>query len=116
MFGQYTVTETAAPTGFVIDDPSGVTVTVDNNASCSDDPYVGEFREFFNTPTADIQVRFRDGGSGETALDSPLVCTSSTGTTSTANTTGWDDTLTRTGIEVDGSAVVTIVCTINIDP
>ena len=100
----------------MIDDPSGVTVNVNNNAACSDTTYVGETSSFTNTPTADIQVRFRDGGSGETALDSPLVCTSSTGTTSTADTTGWDDTLTRTGIEVDGSAVVTIVCTINIDP
>ena len=115
-FGVYVVTETAAPTGFVIDDAAGRTVTVDTNAGCADATYVGETTSFTNTPTADIQVRFRDGGSGETALDSPLSCTSSTGTTSTTDTSGWDDTLTRTGIKVDGAAVITITCTINIDP
>jgi Prealbumin-like fold domain len=115
-FGNYVVTETAAPAGYVIDNPNGVTVTVDNSAACSDATYVGESQSFTNTPTADIQVRFRDGGSGETALENPLSCSTSTGTDSTTDTTGWDDTLTRTGIKVDGSAVITITCTIEIDP
>jgi len=115
-FGAYVVTETGAPTGFAIDDAAGRTVTVDNNAGCADATYVGESTSFTDTPMADIQVRFRDGGSGETALENPLSCTTSTGTTSTADTTGWDDTLTRTGIKVDGSAVITITCTIEIDP
>jgi hypothetical protein len=115
-FGDYVVTETAAPSGFVIDNPSGVTVTVNNNAKCSDATYVGETSAFTNTPTAKIQVRFADEGSGETALDEALSCSSSTGTDSTADTAGWDDTLTRTGIKVDGSAVITITCTIKIDP
>jgi hypothetical protein len=91
-------------------------VTVDNYAGCADASYGGESTSFTDTPTADIQVRFRDGGSGETALENPLSCSSSTGTDSTDDTAGWDDTLTRTGIEVDGSAVITITCTIEIDP
>lgn len=114
-FGDYVVTETAAPTGYVIDTTAGQTVTVDNNAACSDASYGGETKAFTNSPTADIQVRFRDGGSGETALDEPLSCSTSTGTDSTTDTTGWDDTLTRTGIKI-GSSVVTITCTIKIDP
>jgi hypothetical protein len=114
-FGGYTVTETAAPTGYVIDDPSGHSVTVDNNAKCSDSPYIGETTSFTDTPTADIQVRFRDGGSGETHLSpAPITCTNATGTTDTNNTTGWDNTTTVTGIEVDG--LVTVTCTIPIDP
>jgi hypothetical protein len=115
-FGDYVVTETGAPTGFVIDDPAGRTVTVDSNAGCADAVYGGESAAFTDTPTARIQVRFDDEGSGETALENPLSCSSSTGTDSTDDTTGWDDTLTRTGIEVDGSAVITVTCTIEIDP
>ena len=115
-FGAYVVTETAAPTGFAIDDAAGRTITVDNNAGCADTTYVGESTTFTDTPLADIQVRFRDGGSGETALEAPLSCDNATGTPSTTGTTGWDDTLTVSGIEVDGSAVVTIICTIEIDP
>ena len=110
VFGSYTVTETAAPPGFVIDDTSGHPVTVNNNASCSADPYVGEETSFTDTPTADIQVRFKDGGSGETS--GTISCDNTTGTTSTADTTGWDDTTTVTGIH----APVIVTCTIDIDP
>jgi Prealbumin-like fold domain len=114
-FGPYVVTETGAPPGFVIDDTAGHTVTVDNNAACDDASYVGESIAFTDTPTADIQVRFRDGGSGETSLSQALSCTNATGTSSTADTTGWDDTLTVSGIKVD-SNTVTVTCTIVIDP
>ena len=109
-FGAYTVTETAAPTGYVIDDSSGHPVTVDNNALCSDSPYVGETTSFTDTPTSDIQVRFRDGGSGATS--GTITCDNTTGTTSTAGTTGWDATTTVTGIH----APTTVHCTIEIDP
>jgi hypothetical protein len=114
-FGSYTVTETGAPTGFVIDDPAPRTVVVDNAASCGGNPYVGETSSFTDTPTADIQVRFRDGGSGETALDQPLSCNNATGTSSTADTANWEDTLTVSGVKIT-SNVVTITCTIVIDP
>jgi hypothetical protein len=114
-FGSYTVTETGAPTGYLIDDPAGRTVVVDNAASCSGNPYAGETSSFTDTPTADIQVRFRDGGSGETVLGQALSCTNATGTGSSADTTGWDDTLTVTGIHVD-APTVTVTCTIVIDP
>ncbi|MGH3051651.1 MAG: prealbumin-like fold domain-containing protein, partial [Gaiellaceae bacterium] len=112
-FGSYTVTETAAPTGFVIDDPSGQPVTVDTNTSCGSGNE--ESLSFTNTPTADIQVRFRDGGSGETSLVSPLSCDNASGSSSSAGTLGWDDTLTVSGIEID-AATVTVTCTIVIDP
>src|SRR5262245_55180907 len=109
-FGSYTVTETSAPPGYIIDDPAARTVTVDNNAACSDAPYVGESSSFTDTPTADIQVRFRDGGSGATSAT--IDCDNTTGTTSTAGTTGWDSTKTITGIH----APTTVICTIVIDP
>jgi hypothetical protein len=109
-FGDYSVQETGAPTGYAIDDSTARTVTVNNNASCSDATYVGETTSFSDTPTSDIQVRFRDGGSGTTSAT--ISCDNATGTTSTANTTGWDDTTTVTGIK----APTTVKCTITIDP
>ena len=109
-FGSYTVTETAAPTGFVIDDASGHPVTVDNNAKCSDSPYVGETTSFTDTPTADIQVNFRDGGSGTTS--GTISCNNTTGTTTTTPPSGWSTSKTVTGVH----APTTITCTITIDP
>src|SRR4029450_3626504 len=109
-FGSYTVTETAAPTGYVIDDATGHSVTVDTNTSCSVDPYVGETTSFTDTPTADIQVRFRDGGPLVTSAT--ISCHNSTGTTDTTDTSNWDDTTTITGIH----APTTVICTIDIDP
>jgi hypothetical protein len=109
-FGAYTVTETQAPTGFVIDDSSGHSVTVDNNAKCSDSPYGGETTSFTDTPTADIQVNFRDGGSGETS--GTITCDNTTGTGSDTPASGWDTSRTVTGIH----APTTVTCTIVIDP
>jgi uncharacterized surface anchored protein len=116
-FGDYVVTETGAPTGFAIDDSTGHTVTVDNNAKCSDSPYGGESISFTDTPTSDVQVRFRDGGSGETHLadGTTLTCNNVTGTSSDTDTSGWDDTHTVSGIKVT-SSTVTVTCTIVIDP
>jgi len=109
-FGAYTVTETAPPDGFVIDDTSGHAVTVDNNANCSDSPYGGETTSFTDTPTADIQVNFRDGGSGETS--GTVTCNNATGTGSDTPASGWDTSRTVTGI----LAPTTVTCTIVIDP
>jgi Prealbumin-like fold domain len=109
-FGSYTVTETQAPPGFVIDDSSGHPVTVDNSAKCSDSPYGGESTSFTDTPTADIQVNFRDGGSGETS--GTITCDNTTGTGSDTPATGWDTSRTVTGIH----APTTVHCTIVIDP
>ena len=54
LFGEYTVTETGAPDGYAAPDPE--TVTVNNKATCSDDPYVGESVSMVNTPLTDITV------------------------------------------------------------
>ena len=109
-FGSYTVTETAAPNGYAIDDSTGQAATVNANASCSDATYVGASVSLSDTPLSDIQVRFRDGGSGTTSAT--ISCDNATGTTSTTGTTGWDTTTTVTGIK----APTTIHCTIDIDP
>ena len=109
--GSYTVTETAAPSGYAIDNANGVTKTVSaNGATCSDASFAGQTFPFTDSPLSDIQVRFRDGGS--TITSATISCDNSTGTTSTADTTGWDDTTTVTGIH----APTTVKCTIVIDP
>jgi hypothetical protein len=73
---------------------------------------------FTDPPLADVQINFRDGGSGETALDQAMTCTSSNSTGTDASSTpptGWDDSDTITGVQA-GSAVVTVTCTAKIDP
>jgi len=117
-FGSYTVTETQAPTGFVIDTTAGQSITVDNNAKCSDDPFGGETKAFTDTPTSAIQVNFKDEGSGETnGAGTTIVCdpANGNGTDSTTAATGWDKSLTRTGIKT-GTTDTVINCTITIDP
>jgi hypothetical protein len=108
-FGDYTVTETSAPTGWDIDDTSGHPVTVGSNATCSDDPYQGGSTSFTDSPTYDLQVNFRDGGSGETSAT--ISCTN-VGTADTTAASGWDSSNTYTGETYIGD----VVCTITVDP
>ncbi len=112
--GSYTVTETVAPTGYALPTSGNPqTATAAAGGSCSSG--AASFT-FSDPPLADIQVRFRDGGSGDTALGAAgISCNNATGSSSTADTTGWDDTLTVTGIKVT-SSTITVTCTIPIDP
>jgi hypothetical protein len=112
--GNYTVNETSPPSGYgdapASEDDQVVAVVAGTN--CTDNlPGAGATATFTNPPLSDIQVRFRDGGSGETSITS-MTCDNSTGTSSTTGTANWDDTLTVSGVE----APTTIVCTIVIDP
>jgi hypothetical protein len=110
--GAYSVNETSPPPGYGDASQTNQSVTVVNGTNCTDnEPGAGATATFTNPPLSDIQVRFRDGGSGETSITS-MTCNNSTGTSSTDDTTGWDDTLTVSGVE----APTTIACTIVIDP
>ncbi len=109
-FGTYSVTETAPPTGYSIDDATAHDVVVGTNADCDDASGQATFGAT-DTPLADIQVNFRDGGSGATSAT--ITCDNGTnGTNSTTAATGWDTSLTVTGIK----APTIIHCTIDIDP
>lgn len=127
--GSYSVTETAPPTGYgaapAASAATAVTVVTGTNCTTAK-PADTASGVFLNPPLADIQVRFRDGGSGETSLVLPvatnLTCVDGAttppalgGTVDRTGTTGWDDTLTITGIAINPSPR-TIVCTIVIDP
>jgi hypothetical protein len=102
-FGTYPVTETV-PAGYHVDG-NPKSVVVDNTASCSDSPYVGETVSFHNTPLTNITASVDsqiDGGTSST-----IDCNGTTGTT---------------GPNGDGSVTVndlepgTYTCTIVIDP
>jgi hypothetical protein len=110
----YTVLETSPPVGY------GGGTTLDNTADavagtdCTTTlPGSGGTVTYTEPPLSDIQVRFRDGGSGETSAT--ISCDNQTGTTDDSNTTGWDKSKLVTGIEVDPSPI-TVTCTIVIDP
>lgn len=113
--GDYDVAETSPPPGYG-DAPGGAqTVTVVAGTNCTDNEPTGAAEATFtNPPLADIQVNFRDGGSGETSVTS-MVCTNTGTTADTTPATGWDDSVTHEGIAIDPSPR-TIVCTIEIDP
>jgi hypothetical protein len=111
--GDYTVSETSPPPGYAGDGGGSQTATVVAGTNCSDNQPTGAAEvTFTNAPLADIQVRFRDGGSGETQLVTPISCDNTTGDSDTSDTANWDDTLTISGVE----APTTITCTIDIDP
>ena len=86
-------------------------VTVANGTNCSDNlPGSGATATFTNAPLSDIQVNFRDGGSGETSA--VIDCDNDSGSTDTTPASGWDTSTTVTGVE----GATTITCTIVIDP
>jgi hypothetical protein len=119
--GTYYVNETGAPTGYglVTTGQTNKTVTVVSGTNCSSNlPTGSAIVTFTDPPLADVQIDFRDGGSGETSLDSAMTCTASnsTGTDASATApTGWTTSDRITGVQA-GSAVVTVTCTANIDP
>lgn len=113
--GDYDVEETSPPPGYD-DAPGGPqTVTVVAGTNCTDNPPTGAaVATFTNAPLADIQVNFRDGGSGETSVTS-MTCDNTGTTADTSPAAGWDDSVTHSGIAIDPSPR-TITCTIVIDP
>jgi hypothetical protein len=102
----YNVIETV-PAGYVSDD-SEKPVTVDNAASCTDDPYVGETISFHNTPLTNVTVSVDSQVDGGTA--STIDCG---GETASTDANG-DGELTLSDLEPNDPDGLT--CTIVIDP
>lgn len=114
--GTYYVNEVNPPTGYGGASESDQQAVVVAGTNCTNNlPTALNSASFSNPPLANIRVQFVDGGSGETALDAPLDCDNTTGVDTTPTVAGWDNTLLITGVEA-GSSVVTITCTIAIDP
>jgi hypothetical protein len=114
--GAYTVNETSPPNGYGAAGAGEAdqVVNVVDGTNCTDAaklPGAGATATFTNPPLSNIQVNFKDGGSGETSATS-ITCDNTTGTGSDTAATGWDQSRTVTGVE----APTTVVCTIMIDP
>jgi hypothetical protein len=112
-FGSHDVIETV-PAGYVADGATTKSVLVDNSATCSDNPYVGETVGFSNTPLTDLTVSVNSQVDGGTASTVDCVVTDSDPA---------DEVLAfDTGTNGDGTATTTdlqpqsITCTIVIDP
>ena len=109
--GDYTVNEVTPPPGYGDASQTDQTATVVAGTNCTDNiPTGAAVVTFTNAPLSDIQVNFRDGGSGETSAT--ISCDNTTGTSDTTAATGWDTSETVTGID----APTTITCIIVIDP
>jgi hypothetical protein len=101
-FGTYTVHETV-PDGYIVDG-NDKQVTVDNVATCVDNPYVGETVSFHNTPLTNLTVSVDSQVPGGTS--STIDC----GTVGSAGP-GDDINVSATNLEPQ-----TVICTIVIDP
>jgi hypothetical protein len=106
--GDYTVTETV-PAGYNSADASK-DVTVDNEATCDDDPYVGETVGFQNTPLTDLTVSVNSQVTGGT--NSKITCTGLTPTPADGTPSAFDD----TSETVEDLEPGTYTCEVIIDP
>jgi hypothetical protein len=116
--GAFTVNETSPPDGYggAPASEADQVVTVVNGTDCGSSlPGAGATATFTNPPLADIQVNFRDGGSGETTTGSTIDCVDSAsndlGSNDATATAGWDKSETHEGLPPD-----TYTCTIVVDP
>ncbi|HTE68171.1 MAG TPA: SpaA isopeptide-forming pilin-related protein, partial [Actinomycetes bacterium] len=107
LFDDYTVHEDT-PAGY--EGEADKTVTVDNKASCGDDPYVGETVSFSNTPLSNITVSFESQVPGGTAAT--IECSELTATPPDGTPNLFDDTSETFEDLVPG----TYTCTVVVDP
>jgi hypothetical protein len=105
-FGSYDAVETL-PSGYSADQSLTQSATVNNQATCSDSPYVGEELAFGNTPLSDVTISVNsqvDGGTNST-----IVCDNG-GPNGSSGTNG-DASASVTGVEP-----VVYNCVITVDP
>ena len=115
--GTYTVNETSAPTGYGGASQTNLSAVAVQGTNCTTSlPTGSAVVTFTNAPLFDVQINFRDAGSGETSATS-INCVA-TGTISTTDATGWTDTETTEDIAFvnGGSGTMTITCSIVVDP
>jgi uncharacterized surface anchored protein len=110
-YGDYVVTETEAPAGYAIDTTAGQTISVDNNAKCSDTTFVGETQTFTDTPLTDVRVTAdsqADGGS-----KSQISCVDAGDADIGDSPSG---NVEHASVSANGLEPGTYVCTIVVDP
>jgi len=113
LFGTYHVTETTAPGGYDINDPSTHDVDVNTNAACSDNPFNGVSLSFSDTPLTDITATATSEAPGGT--QSTITCTGTSDDTVTVLNTS-DGPKEAASVSANGLHPGTYTCTIVIDP
>ena len=108
--GNYTVHE-VLPAGY--HGEADKIVTVDNEATCGDVPYVGESRTFHNTPLTDITVTVNSQIGGGTASTIDCVDAADPPNTVASGTTGADGDGDATALDLEPG---TYTCTVVVDP
>jgi uncharacterized repeat protein (TIGR01451 family) len=122
----YTVNEVTPPTGYGAATQTNLNATA-QAGDCSTTPTGAAVVTFINPPLFDVQVNFRDAGSGETsAFSIDCVATSTTNTTSITPPTGWvtpngaSETTEDVAYVPNGGVgeenLMIINCTIKVDP
>ncbi|HYU85795.1 MAG TPA: prealbumin-like fold domain-containing protein [Kribbellaceae bacterium] len=109
LFGSYDVTETV-PANYAADGNTTKSVTVDNKATCTDSPYVGETVAFGNTPLSTITVSFTSQVTGGTAAQ--ISCTGLTADPPDGTPDAFDDSSETFKDLLPG----TYTCTVVVDP
>ena len=111
--GTYTINEVSPPTGYGAASASQAnqSVTVANGTNCTTSkPGTGATATFTNAPLYDLQVNFKDDGSGETSAT--ISCSPLEPPDSTAPPSPYTTSSTYTS----RSAPQTVTCTITVDP
>lgn len=108
--GSYTVTETAPPSGYAIDNPNPVSVSVDHNASCSSGTPNAPL-PFTDTPLTDLSVHAKSEASGGT--QSTITCVDSSNANIGNSPQGPSD---PADVAADGLKPGTYTCTVVVDP
>jgi Prealbumin-like fold domain len=115
-FGDYSVKETAAPTGYNIDDTTSHTVTVNQNATCASGTTGQATIAFSDTPLSEIEVKFKSlAGAGVTA--SNIACSKSATNVAPVSENGnADPAFDDTDETFTNLAPGTYTCTVVVDP
>ncbi len=114
VYGDYSVTETAAPDGYSIDDTSAHTVTVDTNTDCSADPFDGETFAATDTPLTDITASVASEAVGGT--QSNIHCVDSSNAEVGDSPDPDSGNAESATVTANGLAPGVYTCTITIDP
>ncbi len=112
-FGTYHVTETSAPSGYDINDPSTHDVDVKTNATCTDNPFTGVSLSFSDTPLTDITATATSEAPGGT--QSTITCTGTSDDNVTVLNKS-DGPKGSASVGANGLHPGTYTCTIVIDP
>ena len=114
VFGTYHITETAAPTGYAIDDSTTHDVTVNANTDCNSSPFAGTSFAATDTPLTDISASVASEAAGGTQSNIHCVDSSNADVGNSpqpASGNAESATVTANGLKPG-----TYTCTITIDP